>query len=170
MKFKNRVCEWLHQDHVATIALVQRLEFMIARHKDRAPELDAGDSMRILSEVSEAVRNEIARHFAFEESHLFPYLAEIGAPEMGILLTEEHETLRPLGAELAVMAQKAQEERLNAAGWARLCRVALEYCEGISGHAQKEEAGLLPMLEDSMDAATEARLYTSYAGPERATT
>jgi hemerythrin-like domain-containing protein len=166
MRFKNRVCELLHRDHVATIALTKRLELLISRYKDHAPELSHLDSMRILSEVSNGVRNEIGRHFSFEETDVFPYLAEIGAPAMGILLTEEHEILRPLGAELASMAQRAQEERLNAEEWAALCRVALEYCEGIRVHAQKEEAGLLPLLEENMEEATEARLYTSYAGVE----
>ena len=164
MNFKNRVCELLHQDHVATLALARRLEALVTRCKGQAPELSHSDSMRILSDVSGGVRNEIGRHFSFEELHVFPYLEEIGAPAMGMLLVAEHEILRPLGAELTMMAQHAQEKRLNAEEWSALCRVALEYGEGIRMHAEKEESGLLPLLEKNMEEATEARIYTSYVG------
>jgi hypothetical protein len=38
MNFHNRVCQKLHEEHAAVIALMERLAQTIARHRDSAPD------------------------------------------------------------------------------------------------------------------------------------
>ena len=120
MSFANRISQTLHEEHRATIALMERLEQLLARHRRGAPP-DTGERgvSRLMADLSTGVEAEVQRHFAFEENRLFAYLDEF----------------RRLGGELV--------ERMLA-------------------HVQKEEMALLPLLEDGMDAETEARLYQEY--------
>ena len=37
MNFENRVCQKLHEEHAAVIALLERLMQTIARHRNNAP-------------------------------------------------------------------------------------------------------------------------------------
>src|SRR6516164_11603272 len=102
MSFTNRVRQTLHEEHQATIALMERLEQFIARHRrDGTP--DAGDTAaaRLLSDLATSMENEVQRHFAFEEERLFTYLNTIGNEAIGAHLTDEHAVLRPIGARLA---------------------------------------------------------------------
>ena len=52
MNFQNRVCQKLHEEHTAVIALMERLVQTIARHRDSAP--DAKDPMvaKLLSDLA----------------------------------------------------------------------------------------------------------------------
>ncbi len=163
MKFSNRICQRLHQEHEATIVLAERLEQLIARHRQDAPDIGDTSSMQFLSDLSIDIGGEVERHFSFEESQLFTYLQAIGEPAIGALLTEEHEVLRPLSVQLAALARNARLRRFEAVEWRALRRVGQEFCERIRAHVEKEEMGLLPLLEDSMDPHSEAWLYEPYA-------
>jgi len=48
------------------------------------------------------------------------------------------------------------------AGWDEFRRRGQELCERLLAHVQKEEMALLPLIEESMDADTEARLLHDY--------
>ena len=64
MNFDNRVCQKLHEEHAAVIALLARLTQTIARHRDDAP--DAKDPMvaKLLSDLAAELPGEVERHFA----------------------------------------------------------------------------------------------------------
>ena len=74
MNFQNRVCQKLHEEHAAVIALLERLVQTIARHRDSAP--DAKDPMvaKLLSDLAAELPGEVERHFAFEEAELYDCL------------------------------------------------------------------------------------------------
>ena len=64
MSFTNGVSQALHEEHQATIALMERLQQFIARHRrDGTP--DAGDTAaaRLLSDLATSMENEVQRHF-----------------------------------------------------------------------------------------------------------
>jgi hemerythrin-like domain-containing protein len=163
MEFTNRVCQSLHDEHMATLVLFERVEQLLGRHKRTDPP-DAADAgvARLLRDLCTWVDTEIKRHFDFEEEQLFGYLDEHGDKALGTSLTGEHRVIRPLGARLGVLAQEAAGRSFNAAKWDEFWRSGQELCERIRGHVQKEEMALLPAIEDAMDPDTDARLYQEY--------
>jgi len=163
MDFTNRVCQSLHDEHMATLALFERVEQLLSRHK-RADPPDAADPgvARLLLDLRTWVDTEIKRHFDFEEDQLFGYLDEHGDKALNTSLTGEHRVIRPLGARLGALAQDAAGQRFNAAKWDEFWRTGQELCEHIRGHVQKEEMALLPAIQDAMDPDTDARLYQQY--------
>ncbi len=163
MNFNNRISQALHEEHLATVALMQRLEQLIARHRRGAPP-DASDGAvaKLLSDLAAALEAEVERHFAFEEERLFTYLAAIGEEAIGPHLTDDHTVMRPIGARLAALARAARTAGFDAATWEEFCRAGGELCDRLLAHVQKEEMALLPLIDDSMDAETEARLVEEY--------
>ena len=61
-----------------------------------------------------------------------------------------------------VAQQEAAAQGFDAARWDEFRRLGQELCERMLMHVQKEEMALLPLLEETMDAETEARLYEDY--------
>jgi len=89
-------------------------------------------------------------------------LSAAGDQAIGTHLTEEHAVIRPLGVRVAKLAREATITGFDRPRWEEFCRVGRELCEQLLAHVQKEEMALLPLIEDSMDAATEARLVEEY--------
>lgn len=162
MNFSNRISQVLHDEHRATIALMERLEQLMARHRGTAPNRDDQIVAQLLSDLSTGVQSEVERHFDFEERQLFPYLEAAGDDAIGAHLTSEHEAMRPLGLRLATLAREASAQGFDQAKWEEFRRVGLELCERMLAHVQKEEMALLPLLDEVMDADSEARLYENY--------
>jgi len=160
--FNNRISQTLHDEHRATIALIERLEQLIARYRRGPPAADDRTVAQLLSDLSTGVEAEVQRHFAFEEERLFTYLAAIGDDAIGAHLTDEHAAMRPLGVRIAALARDAAARGFDAASWDEFRRSGQELCERMLAHVQKEEMALLPLLEENMDAETEARLLQDY--------
>ncbi len=92
MSFTNRVSQVLHDEHGATVALMERFEQMLAGHRrDNIPSTQDRAVAQILSELAVSIPGEVERHFAFEEAQLFPYLAEAGDAAVGAHLTDDTE-------------------------------------------------------------------------------
>jgi hemerythrin-like domain-containing protein len=141
---------------------MERLEQLMARHRGTAPNRDDQIVAQLLSDLSTGVQSEVERHFDFEERQLFPYLEAAGDDAIGAHLTSEHEAMRPLGLRLATLAREASAQGFDQAKWEEFRRVGLELCERMLAHVQKEEMALLPLLDEVMDADSEARLYENY--------
>jgi hemerythrin-like domain-containing protein len=163
MSFANRISQTLHEEHGATVALMERLEQMLARSRRGGPPDRAdGGVARLLSDLSASVEAEVERHFAFEEEHIFTYLEAIGDAEIGKHLTDEHAAIRPIGMRVAAMARAAGSNGFSAAEWEEFMRLGQELSDRMLAHVQKEEMALLPVIEENMDAETEAQLYQQY--------
>lgn len=163
MSFTNRISQTLHDEHGATVALMERLEQLLARGRRGGPP-DQTDSnvARLLSDLSTGVESEVQRHFAFEEDHLFSYLEAMGDAGIGEHLKSEHEVMRPLGIRVAAIARAAMANGFTPAEWEEFTRLGQELSDGMLAHVQKEEMALLPVIEENMDSETEARLYQEY--------
>jgi hemerythrin-like domain-containing protein len=163
MSFANRISQTLHEEHGATVALMERLEQMLARWRRGGPPDKAdGGVARLLSDISVSVEAEVARHFAFEEEHIFPYLEAMGDAEIGAHLAHEHAAIRPIGMRVAAMARAAAINGFASAEWDEFMRLGQELSDRMLAHVQKEEMALLPVLEENMDASTEAELFEKY--------
>ncbi len=163
MSFTNRISQTLHEEHRATVALLERLEQLLARHRRGGPPSTSDrDVAQLLSDLSTGVEAEVQRHFAFEENHLFTYLDAMGDEAIGAHLTDEHSAMRPIGIHVAELAREAAARGFDDAKWMEFRRLGQELCERMLAHVQKEEMALLPLLEESMDTDTEARLLQEY--------
>ncbi len=70
--------------------------------------------------------------------------------------------MRPVGVRLAALARTAASRGFDAGSWDEFRRLGSDLRERLGAHVEKEEVALLPLLEDTMDAETEARLYQEY--------
>ncbi|MFO1293068.1 MAG: hemerythrin domain-containing protein [Rubrivivax sp.] len=154
MSFNSQVARTLDDEHRAHLSLLGRIEGALARRDDAALAPLAGPLVRQLEE-------EVLRHFGFEEQQLFPRMAETGDDAIAAMLTEEHDSMRAVAAELAPLA------RALAAGAspdrAALQRLALEWVERMVAHIQKETMALLPLLDDLLDEDSDRELSFAYS-------
>ena len=163
LAFANRISQTLHEEHRATIALMERLEQFIVRFRKGAiPDVGDEGIARLLGDVSTGVEGEIERHFNFEEQDLFSYLAAVGDVAIGEHLTGEHAAIRPVGAALAKLAREARTLGFDAQRWEEFRRLGQELVDRMLAHVQKEEMALLPLLDENMDAEVESELYQKY--------
>ena len=162
MSYTNRISQTLHDEHGATVALMERLEQMLARGRRGPPDKADSNVARLLSDLAAGMEAEIERHFAFEEEHIFTYLEAIGDTGIGEHLTSEHAAIRPIGTRVAEMARAAAAGGFTPDEWEEFRRVAQDLGDRMLAHVQKEEMALLPVLEENMDPETEERLYQEY--------
>ena len=156
MSFNTQVARTLDDEHRAHLALLGRVEGALARRDDAALAPLAAPLVRQLEE-------EVERHFGFEEQQLFPRMAEAGDGDLATLLTEEHETLRAVAAELQPLAAQLAAGTLPPEQRGTLQRVASELVERQVAHIQKETMALLPMLDDLLDDETDRQLAFTYS-------
>ena len=162
--FANRITQTLHEEHRATIGLMERLEQLIVRFRKGAPpNADDPAVAKLLNDVSTGVTHEVERHFDFEEAELFRYLTDVGDEAICQHLTEEHTAMRPLGVALAALAREALGQGFDTARWEEFRRIGQELCDRMLAHVQKEEMALLPLLDENMDAVKEAELFEKYS-------
>lgn len=154
MDFNRQISRRLHEEHEATLALWGRLEQALARLGGKPP---ADQDLRLARECAAQLAEEVTRHFAFEESEIFPRLDAAGEGDIAGLLAEEHETIRGAALRFGALA------RDPGAHWAELRPLGLELAERLVGHVQKEEMSLLPSLDDLLDEAADLELIGRYA-------
>ncbi len=161
---QTHIARSLHDEHMATLALLARLEALLGRHGPAmAPDAAAAPVAALLRELARAVALELGPHFTFEESHLFPLLADSGAQEMAALLTQEHAELLPCARRLAELARQGQAQGFGPARWAEFHALGAALAGALAAHVEKEEMGLLPALEALLDAETDGRFAMEYA-------
>lgn len=140
--FTSQVSRRLHEEHQATLALCSRLEASLAAGKSDAALMRA---------AAAAFAGEVERHFAFEDTELFPRLTAGGEGDLVELLQEEHATIRAAAAQfIALVRENSFSNELRVVG--------LELAERLASHAQKEEMSMLPALDDLLDEATDEAL------------
>lgn len=163
VSFSNQISQKLHEEHEATVALVERLENLLTRQRQSgAPDVNDRGTAQLLADLSAAIETEVMRHFAFEEDKIFSFLDAAGEAAIGEHLTNDHLVMRPLGMRLTALARTAAGRGFNSAAWDEFRRLGADLCERLRAHVDKEEMALLPPIEETMDSETEARLYQEY--------
>lgn len=158
------ITRMIHDEHVGTISLIERLERLLGRAKPTTPP-QAGDpeGSRVFGALDRNLKTEVGRHFDFEQTRLFPHLAGGGDSDIAMLLTDEHDGIRDVAERLTGLLSDARTAGFNAATWGAFHRLAREYVERQISHIQKEEMALLPMLDDALDDETDAKLAEEFA-------
>ena len=155
MSFQSQVSRLLDDEHRNSIALLDRVGHALAGG-------DAAALQALAAPLQRQLAHEIGHHFGFEEAELFPRMAEAGDADLALLLTEEHETLRTVDAELQPLVEQLAAGTLAAAQRGALQRLAHELVERQVAHIQKETMALLPMLDDLLDDETDRQLAFTY--------
>ena len=153
----------LHDEHMATIALLERIESTLAAHRKAAPDAEAPDIASVLRDLISSVEADISVHFAFEQDELFTRLSEAGDTGMTSILQEEHDVILPLGEQVSALARTALDSGFTEENWAEFRRLSAELVERMIAHIQKEEMALLPMVEDLLDPETDMHLSEAYS-------
>ncbi|MBI4968012.1 MAG: hemerythrin domain-containing protein [Rhodospirillales bacterium] len=155
----------LHQDHLNTIATLQKMEeFLVKQTSKRPPDLADEALRRLIKDLATGIDDEITRHFGFEEGHLFPALAEAGESGMTDFLMSEHATIRPIAQDIGRRSREALEKGFTPESWAEYHTIGMEMIEREVFHIQKEEMGLLAAVNALIDADTDAKLSMIFAG------
>lgn len=162
MEFTRRTAQLLHDDHAATIALIEEIDDVLRRAGRAAPDTSGAAIRKTLTRAAAMIEREIRGHFDFEETELFPRLEEAGDVGIGAHLREEHAALLPLGEEIARLAATALAEGFSEDGWKAFRDRAGQLIEMMYAHVQKEEMGLLPALEDLLDPEEDMELAESF--------
>jgi hemerythrin-like domain-containing protein len=152
-----QVSQALENEHRSSLELLGRVEQACMRQ----PHAEA--LAPLVPAFFRLIEHDIVRHFEFEESELFPRMAEAGEGDIAALLREEHDAMREVAAELMPLARAAATGALDARGWSELKRGALEMVDRQVAHIQKETMALLPRLDDLLDDETDRRLAFDYA-------
>ncbi|MDE2335187.1 MAG: hemerythrin domain-containing protein [Rhodospirillales bacterium] len=158
---QTHIARALHEEHMATLALLARLEALLGQHPPAAPPPAAAPMVAaLLEDFAAAVGREVATHFAFEERALFPLLDE---PDLTAELAAEHLVLLAAARRLALGADEARAVGFGEEAWRAFHATAGELCSALTAHVEKEEMGLLPALDATLDAETDASLAIDYA-------
>jgi len=163
MDHNSQTARLLHDEHMEEIAVLERLEGALHKRKISDPPGQDDEFMSlVLPDLIANTDAQINLHFVFEETHLFPKLAENGEVGIGMVLASEHQMIRETGSSVITLARTARENGFTADSWREFYLVAGELVEWVVSHVQKEEMALLPMLDDLLDDEADSELATAY--------
>ena len=151
----------LHDEHFATMALLEKLEAALGGAK-AVPAADDADLNRLLGDIEAVLHEEISHHYAFEEEHLFPLFSQFGEMGITMMLKGEHEAIRPLAAELGELAKAGRRDGFTPESWAEFREKGQELVEREVFHIQKEEMGFLPAVDQILDEEQDSQLTMAY--------
>ncbi len=160
MQSSGQVSQALDSEHRNNLDVLGRVEQALARSAGATADAELA---RLLPAFVRLIEQDIGRHFDFEESELFPRMAESGDGDMAELMREEHDAIREVAAEVLPLARSAAAGSLDRAGFDALRRGASELIERQVAHIQKETMALLPLLDDLLDEDLDRDLAFAYA-------
>ncbi len=140
----------LHEEHVATLDIVNKLEVRIGTGKwDRRLDASKATDKLLLEELLAMMDTEVHHHIPFEEKELFPRLDEFGFEDVTNMLFDEHEAIRSLVSSLRPLTADALATGFAADKWTIFYGLLADLASLVIFHIQKEEMGVisrLPML------------------------
>lgn len=155
MSFQFSSSRLLHEEHMASLALLGEIERAVLARKEPPPRGDAQVEGPI-RRLRDALAGEVGAHFDFEEEALFPYLVEFGEGDLSDLLGEEHRVLREVFAEVDAQIASGLAAGFQAADWTNFRRLCGELIERLQSHIEKEERALIPALENTLTSEADA--------------
>ena len=162
MEHTRSISRVMHEEHMAVVALLERLEHFIMANRNAMPDAGDGPTTRLLGDLAAAIEGEIKGHFAFEEDKLFPILDDGSPSGMTTILLEEHEVILPAGEKLVEIARAARSDGFTQESWSEFARIGLDFVERLNGHIDKEEMGMIAAIESVIDEDTDMALTSGY--------
>lgn len=155
----------LSREHQEVIHLLARLQaFLQSSGGTGQPDWRSPEARRVMSDLKGALRTEIPNHFTIEEAALFPVLAQEDGVDLVELLLADHAIILGLAADLAPLVEKtlAAPEAVGQAEWERLRALGLALATELTSHAEKEEFGFVPAMDERLDPATAKEILDRY--------
>ncbi|MDH5748076.1 MAG: hemerythrin domain-containing protein [Rhodospirillales bacterium] len=153
----------LHEEHVAMLGVLERLEALLAANRPNTPpDTSRAETASLLADVATALGGDVTHHYEFEETHLFPRFTEFADPGIPNMLRQEHEIIRPLAGRLNALIREAKDSGFSAEAWAEFHATAAEAVEREIFHIQKEEMGFLPALDQILEEDEDGPLQMAY--------
>jgi hemerythrin-like domain-containing protein len=147
----------LHDEHMASLALLREVERLVAARR-QAPARDDPEIARFVAKLAASLTGEVIAHFDFEEDAVFPALAQCGDGDLVDLLVEEHRSLRETIGDISATAREIAEGGVEAQGWMTLRRLCGELLERLESHIDKEERALVPAMESAFTPEIDSEL------------
>jgi hypothetical protein len=142
MTFSNRISQTLHDEHCTTVALLERVQHMLERHpRGNRPDPNDRAVAQLLTEISTALRWTSS-----------------------VISRSRRGGFFPTSTRMAMMPSALTSPKSMRRCWDEFRKIGQDFCPRLIAHAQKEDMALLPLLDEAMDAETEARLYDEYVG------
>ncbi len=154
----------LHEDHERCLSALQNLEALLGRQGPSKPaDLNDPKVRSVLVAAKGVLAQETATHFAFEEDHLFPLLAEVGEQGMLLTLKSEHDAIAPLADNVVHLITEALKAgSFTREQWTDVHALGMELAERQIFHVQKEEMGLLAGIGMMLESDVDSRLAETY--------
>jgi len=162
MEHNAQIARLLHTEHMEQIASTEKMETLLRSLKPGTVPSKGDPVMKALPDIIGSLEAEINQHFVFEENVLFPRLAEMGEANIGNFLKSEHDVIREVGGQVIALGKTALAEGFNPSSWADFYQNASELSEWVFQHVQKEEMGLLPMVDMLLEGDEDATLTEAY--------
>ena len=165
MTLQFEISRRLSREHQDVIALLSRLEGFLRSHPgDLQPDWQGGTARRLMTELKGALAGEIPNHFAIEELELFPLYLEEGGEEMVEMLLADHRLILELLREILPLVAKTLSTPgpLEPQEWETLRTQGNVFVTELCAHADKEEFGFVPAVDEFLDPATAARILNRF--------
>lgn len=151
MARSSKLGQLLHEEHFHIVMLFCDLENRVGGTAGKKPLDPANDDDRgQLADLISAL-DGVVRHNAFEEKELFPLLCTSGAADLAEMLVDEHMVMVPLVQRLRRLAGELLEGGVDAGKWRQFCQAASEFTAQILAHLQKEELGVVQVIDSLLD-------------------
>lgn len=154
----------LSREHKELSHLLQAFRSFMHLHSIKEqPDWTSMQAGKLLSDLHAAFATEIPRHFAVEEDELFPVLEASGLADLVAILLDDHRLIMSIIGTIKPILDKAQTIRqLSEAEWQTLFRQGDALVTELSAHAEKEEAALVPELEEALGKEQADEIYRRY--------
>jgi hemerythrin-like domain-containing protein len=159
---RRQVTQAMHEEHMATLDLLGRLERAVAASNAVPPDAGQQSTRDLLHALLSNLEHEVTRHFDFEETRLFPVLVSGGKGNLAAILRHEHEAIRAYTPKLLDMARRALATGLASGEWDSFRHYAVALIAQHHAHMRREESEMIPALEQLVDAERDWELWNGY--------
>jgi len=152
----------LHEEHFRMLTMISALEARVSGAAATRP-IDRNDARdrELLDEIVD-VTGEIAWHSTFEEAVLFPLIWDKSEDDLSVILSHEHEAIRPLARRLKHLAERARSGDLEGDEWRAFRETVLALAPHVMFHLQKEELAVVQKLDTLLEPDVDDALVVHY--------
>lgn len=164
MSFQYDINQRLSREHRKVIREMRQLEdFLGSAEPDAEPDWSDTDVQQMMHDLQFSFESEIPNHFAIEEEELFPLLVENGLGDLVSLFLAEHRIILGLIEKMTpIVSQAATEGMVGNEDWTTLFENGDLLVSALSMHAEKEESGLVPAIDQMINQTEADRIFRRY--------